>query len=170
MRSYLQTQVASRRRRLAALDHERAALLGEIAAYEDALARSTDGSEDPSSLSGPTEPQEFLPVSRSWFVILQRLAEFTHFNANDVVLIARALHQEGKLRKPQTNDGVRAQLSLYAKKVIVKRRGGGNYQVTEKTKELLEIGVGKLVQSERAAVSFRPVWARATDSGPKHGG
>jgi hypothetical protein len=46
MRDYLETQIATRRERLAALDSERAKLVGELTAYQDALVRSTDGSID----------------------------------------------------------------------------------------------------------------------------
>jgi hypothetical protein len=137
MRDYLETQIASRRKRLAALDRERATLVGELTAYEDALAKSTDGSIDLTEFREPTERNQSLPVLRAWLVILQRMADFTHFNASEVMLVARTLYDEGKLRKPQTNDGVRAQLSLYAKKGIIKRIGGGNYRLTHDTRATL---------------------------------
>jgi hypothetical protein len=168
MRDYLQTQIASRRQRLAMLDRERAELAGELVAYEDALAKSSDG--DATNLEAIREPQQSLPVSRTWLTILSRLAEFTHFNANDIMLVARALHAENKLPKPQTNDGVRAQLSLFTKKGIIKRRGGGNYQLTDNTRARLETSVEKLTRPNRAAEPLKPVWARAGDSGPKPGG
>jgi hypothetical protein len=167
---YFETQIASRRKRLAALDRERAVLVGELTAYEDALARSTDHPADPTSFEAPKESEQFLPVSRAWLIILERLTTFPHFNTNDLMLVARELHAEGKLKKPQTNDGVRAQLSLYAKKGIIKRRGGGNYQLTENTRARLEISIAKLAPPARTIESLKPVWTRAGDSGPKHGG
>ena len=170
MRAYLETQIASRRKRLAALDRERTELVGELVAYEDALAKSSDGSIDTTNVEALIETEQSLPVSRTWLTILSRLAEFAHFNANDVMLIARALHAEDKLPKPQTNDGVRAQFSIFTKKGIIKRRGGGNYQLTENTRALLETSVEKLTRPKRAIEPLKPIWARAGDSGPKPGG
>src|ERR1700724_2670251 len=99
MRDYLETQIASRRKRLAALDSERATLVGELTAYEDALAKSTDGSIDLTKFKEPTERSQSLPVLRAWLVILQRMADFKHFNASEVMLVARTLYDEEKLRK-----------------------------------------------------------------------
>jgi hypothetical protein len=170
MRDYLETQIASRRERLAALDSERAKLVGELTAYQDALANSTDGSIDLTKLKEPAERYQPLPVFQAWLIILQRMADYKHFNASEVMLVARTLYDEGKLRKPQTNDGVRAQLSLYAKKGIIKRIGGGNYQLTDKSKTSLELSVGKGAQADQGAGPLKLVWARAGDSGPKLGG
>jgi hypothetical protein len=139
MRDYLEEQIASRRKRLAALDKERIALNGEIAAYADALAKALDGSIDQTKLASITAGRP-LPVSNAWRTILMRMATFAHFNSSEVMLAAQVLNQEGKLKKPQTWEGVRAQLSLYTRKGIVKRLGGGNYRLTDSTKMGLGLG------------------------------
>jgi hypothetical protein len=139
MRDYLEDQIATRRRRLAALDGERAKLIGELAAYEDALTNASDRSIDFATLKKPTDGQKSLSVSSAWRAILRRLANFKHFNASEVMLVARSLHADGILKKEQTNDGVRAQLSLYTKKGLIKRLGGGNYHLTNQTRAALEV-------------------------------
>ena len=138
IREYLETQITSRRQRLAALDKERAALVGELAAYEDALAKSGNESVDQTGADG-TALIHSLAVSHAWRTILERMADFKYFNAGDVELAARRLHDDGKLKKPLTKDGVRAQLSLYTKKGILRRRGGGHYLLTDKTRAALEL-------------------------------
>jgi len=128
MSAYLTKQIAVRRKRLETLETERVTIIAELRAYEDALAKSPGAPIGPEGLR-KSEP-ESLRVFGAWSTILQRLAEFKRFNARDVMLEARILYNEGKLQKPQTNDGVRAQLSIYAKKGIVKRVGGGHYCLT----------------------------------------
>jgi len=137
-REYLETQIATRRQRLAALDKERAALVGELVAYEDVLANSEN---EPLSetASGGAPLYHALPVSHAWRTILERMAAFRFFNAGDVELATRTLHNDGKLKKPVTRDGVRAQLSIYTKKGILRRRGGGHYLLTDSTKAALEL-------------------------------
>jgi hypothetical protein len=137
MRDYFEQQIASRRNRLAALDRERAVLAGEIAAYLDALSKTTDDSIETS----PSPKEEILPVSKAWRTILTRMSGFTHFNAREVLLAATVLNNEGKLKKPQTREGVRAQLSLYTKKGFLQRLGGGNYRLAEKTRVTLELSI-----------------------------
>jgi hypothetical protein len=82
MRDYLETQIATRRERLAALDSERAKLVGELTAYQDALVRSTDGSIDLTKFQEPVERSQPLPVLGAWLIILQRMAGYKHFNAS----------------------------------------------------------------------------------------
>lgn len=137
MRHYLETQITARRKRLAALDSERAKLVGELAAYEDALAKSATGSTDEAHIQ-KLQHEPLLSVSRAWLTVLQRMAGFKYFNASEILIAASALHQEGKLKKLLTNDGVRAQLSNYTRKGILKRRGGGNYLLTDATRAVLE--------------------------------
>lgn len=148
MTEYLEKQIAARRSRLASLEKERATLIAELTAYEDALANAADGAGQITLPASHRHQRQLLPVSSAWRSILQQLAGFKHFNASDVKLIAQKLHSDGTLRKPQTSDGVRAQLSLYAKKQIVKRLGGGNYRLTERTKTALGLrsfAVGEVV-------------------------
>jgi hypothetical protein len=133
MVDYLQKQIAIRRGRLAALEKERDKLIIELTAYEDALANAGLVRFAISE----SRSERLLPVSKAWRAILHRLAEFSDFNASDVSLVAQKLYKEEALRKPLTKDGVRAQLSLYAKKGIIRRRGGGSYLVTEQTKAAL---------------------------------
>lgn len=167
MSHYLQEQIATRRSRLASLDTERARLIAELSAYEDALANAADGAGPVTILTTRKQRQRLLPVSKAWRAILQRLAGFKHFNADDVKLEAQKLYDEGILKKPQTNDGVRAQLSLYAKRGIVKRRGIGSYLLTEQTKNALSLPSFATRDTNQAA---KLAWARVGDSGPGHGG
>jgi hypothetical protein len=140
MRDYFEQQITSRRNRLAALERERAVLAAEIAAYQDALAKTAEGSIGLIETSS-TSKEEILPVSKAWRTILTRMAGFTHFNAREVLLAATVLNNEGKLNKPQTREGVRAQLSLYTKKGFLQRLGGGNYRLAEKTRVTLGLSV-----------------------------
>lgn len=168
MSAYLEQQIATRRSRLATLDRQRATLLAELAAYEDALANLSDGSAHVVIPKSRSQQKRLLPVSGAWRTILDHLVSFRHFNASDVKLIAQQLHKEGTLKKPQTNDGVRAQLSLYAKKQIIKRLGGGNYRLTDQTKAALTLRSSATgAPSDQEA---KLAWAKAHDSGPSHGG
>ena len=138
MNDYLLKQIETRRSRIASLDRERVRLAAELAAYEDALANADGGSHFTiTSPKSRAQQMRLLPVFGAWRAILQRLLEFKHFNGSDVLLIAQKLYDEGVLKKPVTNDGARAQLSLYAKKRIIKRLGGGNYCVSEQTRAAL---------------------------------
>jgi hypothetical protein len=163
MNEYLQMQIANRRDRLSLIDKERALLIAELAAYEDALAH---GSSVQLAVPKSHKGNE-LRVSKAWRAILQRLAEFRHFNASDVKLVAQELYNDGKLKKSQTNDGVRAQLSLYAKRGLVRRRGNGSYLLTEKTKAALLPSSPTLHDANQET---KLAWARAGGSGPSHGG
>jgi hypothetical protein len=171
MSDYLQRQIETRRSRIATLDRERVALVAELTAYEDALANAADGSIQ-SAIPKSHRPQHrLLPVSRAWRLILHRLVDFRHFNGGDVKLVAQELYDESVLRKPQTNDGVRAQLSLYARKGIIKRLGGGNYRLTEGTKAALALPNSALdAHPDHPDHDTKLAWAKARDSGPSHGG
>src|SRR5262245_49519201 len=142
MRLYLETQIAARRQRLAAVEHERSTLLAEIRAYEDALAHATKGSTEgsPGSIrratpKGPS--QQGLNLSPTWTAILRRLADFKRFNAGEIMLVARELHKQQDAIKEQSPANVRSQLSLYAKRGIIMRLGGGNYRLSDDTKTTL---------------------------------
>ena len=131
---YLESQIAARRARLEALDVERAVLVAQLAAYEDVLARSANSPAE--SITGESREQSppTLSVSSAWFVVLKRMGDFTYFNASDLEVEALQLYKEEKLRKSLTKDGIRAQLSIYTKKGILKRRGGGQYLLSRKTR------------------------------------
>jgi hypothetical protein len=163
MSEYLQMQIATRRSRLASIDKERATLVAELAAYEDAL---TNGGAVEFTAPKSRKSNE-LGVSKAWRAILQRLAQFKHFNASDVRLVAQELYNNETLRKPQTKDGVRAQLSLYAKRGLIRRRGNGSYLLTEKTKAALLVPSSTV---HDAIKDTKPAWARVAASGPSHGG
>jgi hypothetical protein len=134
MREYLESQVAARRLRLAALDTQRITVAAELATLEDALAQATDHSIPSTNSPVATVDRSSLSVGTAWLTILERMAEFTHFNASDVGLAASQLYKDEKLKKPLTKDGIRAQLSILTRKRILKRRGGGNYLLTEETR------------------------------------
>jgi hypothetical protein len=164
MSEYLQQQISARRTRLAALEKERAAIIAELSAYEDALA-SVVGDAVRAPVVGQRKQQDrVLPVSKGWRAILERLVSFKHFSASDVKFVAQQLFTDGRLNKPQTNDGVRAQLSLYAKKGLISRRGNGSYILTEATKAVL------LTQSRKARTESKTTWVRAAFPDPSHGG
>ena len=168
MSEYLQTQIAARRNRLASLDRERATLIAELSAYEDALANEANSSAEFNLRGNYKERERSLPVSKAWRAILQRLADFRHFNASDVKLVAQKLYDDGTLKKPQTNDGVRAQLSLYAKKGIIRRKGGGSYLLTDQTRSALASPSFALAADVDRTSKL--AWAKADNSGPSHGG
>jgi hypothetical protein len=127
MTTSLQQKIEVRRSRIAILDREREQLLIELVEFERALSlRGTDAAHQ--------KPVRPLPVFGAWLAILQSLAEHKRFNAKEVRLVAQKLFSDGVLKKELTRDGVRAQLSLYTKKAIIRRMGGGNYCLTEKTK------------------------------------
>src|SRR5262245_11256614 len=157
MRDYLETQIAMRRQRLAALDHERSTVMAEIRAYEDALAHVD---EDATVASGQTRKeaskrssrlsnQESLNLSPTWIALLRRLASFKHFNASEVILVARELHKEQSAIKEQSWSNVRSQLSIYTKRGIIMRLGGGNYRLSDKTKTALTVRKEESGQNSR---------------------
>ncbi len=167
MTDYLQKQIDTRRSRIALLDKERVRLIAELNAYEDALANGASGSVQITSLGNRRQQQRLLHVFGAWRAILDRLADFVRFNASDVKLVAQKLYDDGTVKKPPTSDGVRAQLSLYAKKGIVKRLGGGNYRLTEQTKAAL---APSRATSTHSTEDTKLAWAKAHDFGPSHGG
>jgi hypothetical protein len=140
MRVFLQQKIIERRQRLIALDRERSAVQAELGVYEEMLANLPD---DPTAAAEPTTDSSHLDdrvklnITRAWVAILDRLAPFKHFNASEVMLVARELFKEKILSKEQTKDGIRAQLSQYTKRGLIKRLGGGNYRLTEPTKASL---------------------------------
>lgn len=130
MPSSVQQMIEVRRSRIAILDREREQLLVELIEFERALSL-------PGTQATHQRPVRPLPVLGAWFAILQALAEYKRFNAKEVRLVAQKLFSDGVLKKELTRDGVRAQFSLYTKKGIIRRMGGGNYCLTEKTKNNL---------------------------------
>jgi hypothetical protein len=164
MSEYLQQQIAARRSRLASLDKERTAIIAELTAYEDALANATADAAQFSIADRSKHQDRALRVSKAWRAILERLGSFRHFNASDVKTVSQQLCADGTLKKPQTNDGVRAQLSLYAKRGLISRSGNGRYVLTEETK-------ATLVTSSRAPQpETKTTWVRAPYSDPSDGG
>jgi hypothetical protein len=164
MSEYLQQQISTRRARLATLEKERVAIIAELSAYEDALANVVGDALHAPIIGRGKQQNRVLPVSKGWCAILERLVSFKHFNASDVKLVAQQLIADGKLSKPQTNDGVRAQLSLYAKKGIISRRGNGSYILTEATKAALQTRVRK------ARNESKTTWVGAAIPDPSDGG
>jgi hypothetical protein len=139
MREYLETQIGKRRQRLAAIDTERNQLSAELTALEAALEHSQDPANE-ADLNDANRPKSRLSkrpsfnLSPTWVAILERLSGFQHFNARDVRQIAATLHREQTAIKEQTYGNVRVQFSLYTKRGILKRLGGGNYKVSEMAK------------------------------------
>jgi len=139
MRDYLEQQIELRRQRLATLDQERMTLMGELRAYEDALSHSEGGRVQESSAaqarrSDESEGSEHrVQLSSAWRTLLSKLADFSHFTVDDVMLIAREMGKE------QTAESIRSQLSLYTRKGIVTRLTVGKYRLTRSTKAALEL-------------------------------
>jgi hypothetical protein len=127
------------------------------------LTGVTSPSHDLDGGTGGSERAQ-LNISRAWIAILKRLSAYKSFNASDVMVVARELYKDDVIQKPQTTDGIRAQLSLYNKKKIIQRRGAGNYLVSERTKVALANELNE--RKFRDAVS-KTVRARATGRGPE---
>jgi hypothetical protein len=140
MASNLEAQIDDYRKRLIALDKERARLVDELFRDVATLAKTHanfHGGEIEETGRTP------LRVSRNWASILKRLSDFSSFNASDVEIVVRAIRSdeenEEKKMRVQRAGNIRSQLSLLTRKGILKRRGGGNYYVTAQTKKLLDL-------------------------------
>ena len=140
MASNLEAHIDDYRKRLIALDKERARLVDELFRDVARLAK-TQADFHGGEIEEIGRPP--LRVSRSWASILKRLSGFTSFNAGDVEIVVRALRSEEeneeKKMRFQKPGNIRSQLSLLTRKGILKRRGGGNYHVTAQTKKLLDL-------------------------------
>lgn len=130
MASYLQ-HVSVLRRRLAAAERVRDRAYTELMAFLDTV---TEDDIRQSSAGLPSAPLNVIRVSKAWTKILQRLSQYKRFRVTDAVTESRRLFDEDEITRPQTSGGARAQLSLLAKKGIVKRLGGGNYELAAQAK------------------------------------
>jgi hypothetical protein len=118
MASNLEAQIDDYRKRLIALDKERARLVDELFRDVATLAKTH------ANFHGGE-------------------IDFSSFNASDVEIVVRAIRSdeenEEKKMRVQRAGNIRSQLSLLTRKGILKRRGGGNYYVTAQTKKLLDL-------------------------------
>jgi hypothetical protein len=123
---------AEKRRRLAVLEAERAALLLDLG-----LAKG--GHESAAAEGRPMQPtlaERYPRVGRTWTLILTELRTYNHFRANDIGRVSYGLLKEGKILRLVSKGAARAQLSHLTKKGVVKRMGGGNYRLSERTKSI----------------------------------
>jgi hypothetical protein len=152
MRAYLEQKIVERRQRLAALDQERSVVAAELGVYEDMLFNLRDDAAASELINeSHLDHRVNLNITRAWVAILDRLATFKHFNASEVMLVARELFKEKIITKEQTRDGIRAQLSQYAKKGLIRRLGGGNYRLTESTKASLTLNSSRRQSEQRVS-------------------
>lgn len=130
--------IDEKRRRLADLDKDRLVelLAGFWATVEDLLNDATVDDQVRTKSKGKKNAD--IKLTKAWAAILLRLCSYEHFRASDVILISREFHSDGKIDRIQTPGGARAQLCQLTKKRIIKRLGGGNYRVTEKTRATLK--------------------------------
>ena len=130
--------IDEKRRRLASLDKDRLVelLAGFWTTVEDLLGDAADGGQ--ARTKSKASNSAGIKLTKAWTAILRRLSSYDHFRASDVILISRDFEKTGEIDRIQTPGGARAQLCQLTKKGIIKRLGGGNYKVTEKTKAALK--------------------------------
>jgi len=144
MGSSLEAQIDDRRKRLIALERERAKLVDELLRDVSALARAKMRSRDNREAHAPDLEADPPPlrISRSWVCILKRLSGFRTFNASEVEIAVRALRaeekNEDKKMRLQRPGSIRSQLTLLTRKGILKRLGGGNYRISDQVKKAIE--------------------------------
>jgi hypothetical protein len=136
MAGYLQ-HISILRRRLALAERQRDRAYARLMAFLDTVTED-DIARSPGGL--PVSPINSVRVSKTWAKILQRLSRYKRFRAADAVIESHRLLKNNQIGRPQTPGGARAQLSLLAKKGIVKRLGGGNYELTAQAKVRFDDG------------------------------
>jgi hypothetical protein len=112
-------------------------LVAKLWVSVEAMMDNTENSNMPGSES-KARSNANLKFTKAWTAILRRLSTYRHFRAGDVILVSQELQREGTISRIQTPGGARAQLCQLTKKGAIKRRGGGNYQVTPQTKNALD--------------------------------
>jgi hypothetical protein len=125
-----------KRRKLAAIGKEQLIeLLVELWVSAESLV---DGAAEAPRRSAKDKSKFSVRLTKTWTAILRRLSTFKHFRAADVILVSREFQNDGKISRIQTPGSARAQLCHLTRKGVIKRLGGGNYRVTEQTKNALE--------------------------------
>lgn len=123
-----------KRQRLAAIGREQLIdLVAELWISVEALIDNAQKPRGPKSADASAK-NSGVKLTKTWKEIIQRLSTYKHFRAADVILVSQALHKEGTISRTQTPGGARAQLCLLTKRGVIKRRGGGNYQVIPNAK------------------------------------
>ena len=132
-------QIADYRRELEELDRKRSRVLANLIGLLENVSSAERLSEAGHGIAESVLQRKVERISNAWLTILQGLLAFRHFNAGDVERIANGLLKDGKLVKPQSRENIRAQLTLFTKRRMIRRMGGGNYLFLPETKQLLQI-------------------------------
>jgi hypothetical protein len=130
MREGIEELVFYCRQRLKELDEERAAIVAEVAEYQE-LLRGEIVAKEPWKIVKALE-KHLGRLSTTWAAIFHRLSTYKHFNVRDVLLVASNLHRTHSRFRAQSEGNVRFQLSVYTKSGLVERVGGGRYRVGAK--------------------------------------
>lgn len=130
--------IDEKRRRLADLDKDR--LVELLAGFWVTVENLLDDSAVTGNVRAKSKSSNNVDIklTNAWRAILLRLCGYNHFRATDVILISRELQSNGEINRVQTPGGARAQLCQLTKRQVIKRLGGGNYKVTDKTKATLK--------------------------------
>jgi hypothetical protein len=136
MTTYLESQVAERRKALSELDRRRIVLEAELRAYEDALrhdlaataAANSNGKTDQSALelNRPEDMERiatFNRLSDGWRKILSTLRSRETFRSYDMHKVANEQGMDTSM------PNVRSQLTLLTQRGILRRVGPGEYTV-----------------------------------------
>lgn len=136
MNSYLESQVADRRKALADIDRRRIVLEAELRAYEDALRHEKGRTNGPHPNGGSPQPSldlntpenvalvsAFNRLTDGWKAVLKTLSSRETFRSHDMLTTA---HEQGmKTSLPN----VRSQLTLFTQRGILRRVAEGEYSV-----------------------------------------
>ena len=142
MASYIETQIAERRKALADLDRRRTVLEAELRAYEDVLthelaqqtaqhervngADRADGADDD---EGQTIRAAFDRLSGDWQKVVRTLILRQTFRANEMYDVGM------KQGMAVTMPNVRSQLTLLTARGILRRVAAGEYAVADELRE-----------------------------------
>jgi hypothetical protein len=149
--NYLQ-HVSVLRRRLAAAERQRDRAYAQLMAFLDTV---TEDDITRSSAPLPTSSINSIRVSKAWTKILQQLCRYKRFRVSDAVIESQRLSKLDKIARVQTPGSARAQISLLAKKGIVKRLGGGNYELSAQAKVRFDDGGNVEADSKTTAGDAR---------------
>jgi hypothetical protein len=144
MASYIETQIADRRKQLADINRRRIVLESELRAYEDALRHQPAPNAPVASTNGHAQglldltPEQveltasFNRLSDAWRGVLRTLSTRETFRSRDVFEVAEAAGMETSM------PNVRSQLTLLTQRGILRRVSEGDYTV-EPVARLLDL-------------------------------
>lgn len=128
--SAMLARVLDLKRELSVVEDRRGKLQQRLWASIEVLARENlkyDTLVDPPS-------QVLDGVSKNWRAILGYFVDAKRFRAREVIHVSNRLHKEGRISRGQTAGSARFQLAALEKRGVLRRLGGGNYNLSDRAR------------------------------------